>query len=419
MRDGALQTLSSASEGAEAHASAGDEVGMNEFTISHEEYVARRHQTQLAMADEELDAVIAYSTAKAQANVRWLTSYYVRFTGMQTRPDGSYYMFGATACLVSADDAEPVVRTDQPWDVARCKDMSVYPDADGSDDLGAELGPIIAKRGFKRVGIDNWYLFPAKDYMALQNAAPNTEFVPTHLMSHVRRVKSATEQAIMRRAAQVAVAATTKALDAVEVGGSEYEIQLICEYEMRSAGDLHPSGESIGGCGPHTATGSYVPSRYRDRKMQAGEWVMLDVVPRVEGYCSDIGRHRLVGDPSDLDPKLRHMMDTTILMNEEVRKAVKPGITGRQLNELATKIATQEGLAEIKIALLGHGVGIDVHDIPDYYFDDNPLREGEVITVEPCLILPNVAGTRIEDTVLVTADGSETLTESPRCIDPS
>ena len=391
---------------------------MDEFTITQDEYVERRQKTQRALAEEELDAIIAYSTAKAQANVRWLTSYYVRFTGMQNRLDGSYYMFGAAACLVSADDAEPVVRTDQPWDVDRCKEMSVYPDAKGSEDLGDELGPIIAERRFKRVGIDNWYLFPAKDYIALQNAAPNTEFVPTHLMSHARRVKSPTELAIMRRAAEVAVAATTKALAAVEVGGSEYDIQLLCEYEMRSRGDLHPSGESVGGCGPHSATGTYLPSRYSDRNMQAGEWVMLDVCPRVEGYCSDISRHRLVGDESDLDPKLKRMMDTTILMNEEVRKAVKPGATGRQLNQLATDIATQEGFAENKIGLLGHGVGIDIHDIPDYYFDDHPLREGEVITVEPCLVVPNVAGARIEDTVLVTAEGSETLTESPRGMYP-
>lgn len=391
---------------------------MDDFTFTQNEYVARRQKTQLAMAEEELDAIIAYSTAKAQANVRWLTSYYVRFTGMQSLPDGRYYMFGAAACLVSADDSEPVVRTNQPWDVDRCREMSVYPDADGCDDLGAELGPIIAERGHKRVGIDNWYLFPAKDYMALQSAAPDTEFVPTHLMSHVRRVKSSTELAIMRRAAEVAVAATAKALDAVTVGGSEYEIQLLCEYELRSGGDLHPSGESVGGCGPHSATGTYVPSRYSDRTMQAGEWVMLDVCPRVEGYCSDISRHRLVGEESDLDPKLKHMMDTTILMNEEVRKAVKPGATGRQLNQLATDIAAQEGLSENKIGLLGHGVGIDIHDIPDFYFDDHPLREGEVITVEPCLLLPNVAGTRIEDTVLVTAYGCETLTESPRGIYP-
>jgi Xaa-Pro aminopeptidase len=106
------------------------------------------------------------------------------------------------------------------------------------------------------------------------------------------------------------------------------------------------------------------------------------------------------------------MYDVALLMSEEVRKAIKPGVSGRELSSLAEQIADGEGFLENKIGLLGHGLGLDIHDIPDYYQDNSVLSPGEVITVEPCLLLEGVGGVRIEDMVLVTEDGSETLTSA-------
>jgi Xaa-Pro aminopeptidase len=383
--------------------------------ISRDESAQRLRNVRSAMEAEGLDALLAYSTAKVQANVRYLTNYFVRFSGMQTRTDGSYYMFGSCAALVGLED-DPVVRTDQPWDVARAEELSIYPDTGGTSRLAADFGPLIRSRGYRRVGIDNWYLFPAHEYLALREAAPDTEFVETRLISNVRRVKSPAEVEIMRRSALVGVDAVSAALDAVKVGATEYEIALICEGKMRAGGELAIGGESIAGCGPTTATGSSIPSSNpeHNRTIQAGEWYMLDVCPRVDGYAADIARHRVAGDLGQLDPRLRKLYDVTYLMSEEVRKAIKPGVTGKQLNELATDVARQEGVAQYKIDLLGHGVGLDIHDVPDYYYDDTPWSPGEICTVEPCLLLPGAGGTRIEDLVLVTEDGCEVLTEMPR-----
>lgn len=383
--------------------------------ITTDEYQQRRQKVRTAMEAEGLDALIAYSTAKVQANVRYLTSYFVRFTGMQTRPDGSYYMFGACSALLPLD-GEPVVRTDQPWDVARAKEMSLFDDTDYATRFADDFGPLCRAQGYRRVGIDNWYLFPAHEYLALKEQAPDTEFVPTRLLADVRRIKSPAEIDTMRQAGRLAVEAVSAALDVVKAGVTEYEVVLVCEAKMREKGELELGGQSIAGCGANTATGSSVPSsspRF-NKTMEPGEWYLLDVCPRVDGYCADISRHALAGDFSDLDPRLRKLYDTTVLMNEEVRKAIKPGVTGLQMNELARQVAADQGLEQYKIGLLGHGVGLDIHDVPDYYFDDTPWSAGEVVTVEPSLLMPGLGGTRVEDLVLVTDTGSEVLTDMPR-----
>lgn len=385
----------------------------DDFVFTSQEYAARLAAVRERMAAERLDGLIAYSTSKVQANVRYLSDYFVRFSGMQNRKDGSYYMFGSAVCLVDAGDEAPIVRTDQPWDVERCKAISIFPDADGSDDLAASIGPVIAKRGYRRVGIDNWYLFPAWVLLGLQRLAPGVEFVPTHLMSEVRRRKSPAEIARIREACRVGSIAVTEGFEAITVGGSEFEVQAICEYGMRRRGDINTSGESIGGCGPNTASGSHLPSRFNDRPMRSGEWVMLDINPRVEGYTGDVSRHWVVGDPADLDPELLRLYETCLRVNQEVRAAIRPGVTGRELSALADRVTEEGGFAGRRIELLGHGLGIDIHDIPDYFYDDSPWSAGEVITVEPCLLLPGKAGIRIEDTVLVTEDGCEVLTPAP------
>ena len=381
------------------------------MAITNQELTGRHQRVRSALREGEFDALIAYSTAKVAANVRYLTNYFVRFAGMQNMREGGYHMFGSCAVLFPAD-GEPMVRTDQPWDIARAKEISMFPDTAYAGLFAQDLGPVIRDRGYRRVAIDNWYLFPAREFMALTEIAPDVEFVPSHLMSEVRRIKSAEELAIIRRSASLAVEAVETSLDAVKVGANEYDIVLLCEETMRRGGDIELAGGSISGCGPNTSTGSWVPSRTQSRAMAAGEWVMMDVCPRVDGYAGDISRHRVAGDVSDLDPRLLKMYDVALQMSEEVRKAIKPGVTGRELNTLAEKIADGEGLLDNKIGLLGHGLGLDIHDIPDFYYDDSVISPGEVITVEPCLLLEGVGGVRIEDMVLVTEDGSETLTEA-------
>jgi Xaa-Pro aminopeptidase len=381
--------------------------------ISDAEFAARNDAVRRAADAEGFDAVIAYSNAKVVANVRYLTDYYTRFAGHQHTENG-YYMFGSSVALVPVE-GEPLVRTDALWDVVRCHDIARYEDVDASTELGASLGRAIHARGLKRIGVDNWYLFPARDYLALKAEAPDVEIISTDLISELRRVKSPAELERIRRAEKVADAAATAALDAVDVGVSEYEVGLIADETLRRLGDIENAGGAIIGAGANSASGSSLPQR--DKLIENGEWVLLDVLPKFDGYAGDIARMRLAGSIDDLDPDLRNLHEATVAMNRETIAIAKAGVSPRQLNEKAVEVAKDYGVDQYKIELIGHALGLDIHDIPDYYWDDDPLKVGETLTIEPCLLMEGKGGTRIEDVIVIQEDGCEVLTNAPRSLD--
>ena len=376
-----------------------------------DEFERRLARVRVELERDGFDGVIAYSTAKIQANVRWLSDYFVRFAGWQHVEGTEYVMFGSCACLVPFE-GEPLVRSDLPWDSHRLALLSFYPDAECTMELGAELGRQVKARGLKRVAIDNWLLFPAEYYFGLTREAPGTEFVPSRMLSEARRVKSPIEIEFHRKAEEVADAAVIAGMDAVKPGADEYEIALVVEETMRRLGDWETGGASQAGAGVVTASG--LPEPTRGKKVQRGEWYFFDPLPRYNGYCGDIARVRVAGDASDVDPQMQLMYDVTLAMNRAAIAAIKPGVSGKDLNDIADEVARNAGLLDHKFRLLGHAVGIDIHDIPDYWADESPLQTGEVITIEPCIAIPGVASVRIEDMVLVSEEGCEVLSKAPR-----
>ena len=158
-------------------------------TIPKDELDARLAKLRAAAKEAGFDAILAFSTCKTQANVRWLTGYYTRFAGWQHVSGDEYSMFGSCAALIPVD-GEPLLRSDQSWDAPRVAEISPWEDAGSTFALGADIGKVIAQRGYERVGIDNWHLFPVVHYLAMKEAAPAAELVETRLISEVRRVKS-------------------------------------------------------------------------------------------------------------------------------------------------------------------------------------------------------------------------------------
>jgi Xaa-Pro aminopeptidase len=379
--------------------------------FTEQDFAERHSRLRERMRAEGLDAIVGYSNPKAKGVVRWLSNYYVRFTGMQSREDGSYFQFGSCAVLFPRE-GEPTLLTDQTWDVVRAEEISVFDDTRHAFNFGSEFAPIIAREGYKRVGIDNWFLFPAMHYLPLVEGAPDATFEPTFLVEETYKVKTEKEIELTRKAEEVAVRAVAAGIAAVDVGVREYDFALAAENEMRKYGELETAGNSIIMGGPVTASGSGLPMQEGSYVMKSGDWALFDCCPSYGGYAADICRMVVAGKLSDLDPHLKRMYDVTLQINEAVIERVKPGVSPKDLNAFATEMAEKEGFGDQKIDLVGHSLGLDMHDPPDYYYDDTPLEENVTFTIEPCLLEPGLGGCRVEDVVLVTADGCEVLTEA-------
>ena len=147
--------------------------------------------------------------------------------------------------------------------------------------------------------------------------------------------------------------------------------------------------------------------------------IIIDIFPRskTSGYHADMTRTFVVGDP---DPTVREWFDHTNDAVTAALDAIEPGVTGAAVHDAVCDVYEGAGLPTLRsepttetgfIHSTGHGVGLDVHELPRIAPDGGELRPGHVVTVEPGLYDPAVGGVRIEDLILVTDDGYENLTD--------
>jgi len=138
------------------------------------------------------------------------------------------------------------------------------------------------------------------------------------------------------------------------------------------------------------------------RIVESGDMVLLDCGARYSGYSSDIARTTVAGDPSSSQ---RELLATVRTMYVESRSLLKPGIDVRKISERAHLVARSAGYDFIHA--LGHGIGCDIHEYPliDAVPQEINLEEGMVVTIEPGLYVEGLGGARLENTILIGADG--------------
>lgn len=249
---------------------------------------------------------------------------------------------------------------------------------------------------------------PVSVFSAWGNIAVNWHAAST-MLGLIRTVKSEDELSFIRQAQRISEIAYSQLIRRLKPGMSERDAAVELEYLIRLGGAESVSFDTIVGSGENGAQCHALPSQ---RKFRHGDLVVLDFGSRVGGYCSDMTRTIAIGEPSK---RLRQVYDIVLKAQFDALNALKPGITGKELDAHARNNIAAHGYAEYFGHGLGHGFGLEVHEAPTA----NPRSEevllpGMTITIEPGIYLPGEGGVRIEDCCVVTQDGAENFVNTPK-----
>jgi Xaa-Pro aminopeptidase len=261
-----------------------------------------------------------------------------------------------------------------------------------------------------RLGFEDQHL-SVRRHAQLREALPDrVELVAAGgLVEAERAVKEPAEVEAIRAAAALADGVYAWVRERGLVGRTEREVALALEEEMRRRGAREPSFPSIVASGEHGALPHAEP---RDVEIAEGVLVTLDLGARLDGYCSDCTRTWATGE---LDDDLAAIYELVLRAQETALDAVRPGPTGREVDAVARDLIAAEGHGEHFGHGLGHGVGLEVHEGPRLTRSaTDPLAAGNVVTVEPGVYVPGRGGVRIEDLVVVTPEGRDVLTATPK-----
>lgn len=249
-------------------------------------------------------------------------------------------------------------------------------------------------------------------YRALEDAFTDAPARPrlretSDFILDLRAVKDSNEIVRMKAAQAITDAAFAHIVDYMRPGMTERAVQIELEDFMLRHGAEGLAFSSIVATGANGASPHAIPGQ---TVLEAGQCVVLDFGARAHGYCSDMTRTVFLGDPS---PRLRAAYEAIRSANEQVEAALRPGVTGKAMHELAEQVLAEHGFAGKMGHGLGHGVGIDIHEQPVLSpRNEKPLVTGNVVTVEPGVYLAGEFGMRLEDCGVLTSDGFEVFTQS-------
>jgi len=247
-------------------------------------------------------------------------------------------------------------------------------------------------------------------FKTFDNEMEKTEFVPIdQLIEGLRIQKTEEEVAMIRKSAAITDAAFDHILTYIEPGKKEIEVALELEMFMKRQGASAISFDIIVASGHRS---SLPHGRASEKVIESGDFVTMDFGCVYNGYCSDMTRTIVMGEATD---KQKKIYETVLKAQEAALSAIKPGIAGKDADKVARDIITDEGYGEYFGHGLGHGVGLEVHEAPRLApIGEKILEKNMVVTDEPGIYIPEFGGVRIEDLIVVTEDGCERLSTSPK-----
>lgn len=241
-------------------------------------------------------------------------------------------------------------------------------------------------------------------------AANGFEFVgTTQVVERLRMVKEPPELDRIREAARMADEGLAHVLERVTEGASERELALELEFYMRRQGADDVSFDLIVAAAERSALPHAHPS---ERQVEKGRYLLFDLGCIYDGYCSDLTRTVMVGDP---DERHREIYGLVARAQQAGLDAVRPGCPAAEVDRAARQVIEEAGLGDAFGHGLGHGVGVEIHEAPTIRSTSSDVLEvGNVITIEPGVYIPGWGGVRIEDLVAVGPEGADVLSRSTK-----
>ena len=280
-----------------------------------------------------------------------------------------------------------------------------------SDDVGpsealTDALKAIGAENTKQVALDE--TMRADFALLLLDQLPNaTHTFTDSTLGALRMRKDQQEYEKLKLNAGIADKAMETVFSSLKVGMTELEVADIIDASFAEQGAKRLFaivGAAKNGAFPHHQTGS--------TKIQAGDALVIDIGATIEGYPSDITRAAVMGAASEKYLKVHAIVDAAVNAALEV---IRPGVIAKDVDAAARKVITDAGYGEYFVHRTGHGLGLEIHE-PPYITStsDSVLDEGMVFSVEPGIYLPGKFGIRLEEIVIVRADGPEILSELPR-----
>ncbi|UEX90971.1 M24 family metallopeptidase [Staphylococcus ratti] len=242
-------------------------------------------------------------------------------------------------------------------------------------------------------------------YNELKSAYQLQEVRPVDaIIQEMRNVKSQEEIDILAKAAELADKCMEIGEAFLKEGVTEREVVNHIENEIKAFGVHEMSFDTMVLFGDHAAAPHGTPG---DRKLKNNEFVLFDLGVIYQNYCSDITRTIPFGTPSD---EAQNVYDIVKQAQLAAISKIKPGVKVSEIDKTARTIISEAGYGEFFPHRLGHGLGLEAHEYPDISeTNDLLLKEGMVITIEPGIYVPDVVGVRIEDDILLTQNGYQSL----------
>lgn len=270
------------------------------------------------------------------------------------------------------------------------------------------LNEAIAEFGVTKLGFEEEYLSVAEFNSYSEKL--NAQLLPySKQINSFRVVKEDWEFALMRKAQEITDQAFAEVLTRIKTGMTEKQLQAELIYCLFKNGGDGLAFDPIVVSGPNTSLPHGVAG---DRVIQEGDFITLDFGAMYKGYCADMTRTVAVGYATE---EMKKVYETVLAAQKAGIATTRAGVTGKEIDGAARKVIADAGYGEFFGHGYGHGLGLEVHEMPSCSVGGEiPMPVHTICSAEPGIYLPGKFGVRIEDVVIFTEDGCEDITNSPK-----